>query len=99
LIHASKNVNKDRCKSLGINHTKLSIGAIIGRAVLYDVKNYENKAQLMRDKNRHYANANIFNSYMYGFLVKDAYRFSHPIQFSCKLGFFEVNDSILKMQA
>ena len=32
LIHASKNVDKERCKSLGIDHTKLDTGAIIGGA-------------------------------------------------------------------
>ena len=40
LIHASKNTNKEKCKSLGIDCTKLGIGMIIGRAILYDVKKY-----------------------------------------------------------
>lgn len=93
LIHASKNVNKERCKSLGIDHTKLDTGAIIGGAILYDAKKYDNKIQLMRDKNSHYADTNIFNFFMYGF--KNAYRLKRPIQFSGKLGFFEVDDSIL----
>jgi hypothetical protein len=39
LIHASKNVNKEKCKSLGNVHTKLDRGAI-GRAILYDFKKY-----------------------------------------------------------
>jgi hypothetical protein len=95
LIHASKNVDKERCKSLGIDHTKLDTGAIIGGAILYGVKKYDNKIQLMRDKNSHYADANIFNSYMYGFLIKNAHRLKHPIQFLGKLGFFEVDDSLL----
>ena len=34
LIHASKNVDKDRSKSLGIDHNKLICGAIIGTAIL-----------------------------------------------------------------
>ena len=38
LIHASKNVDKERLESVDINHDKLSRGAIIGTAVLYDVK-------------------------------------------------------------
>jgi hypothetical protein len=96
LVHASKNVDKEKCKSLGIDHTNLNIGMIVGTATLYDVKKYDNKNQLMRDKNRHYADANIFDSYMYGFLIRNAHRFKHPIHFSGKLGFFEVDKSLLK---
>lgn len=95
LIHASKNVNKERCKFLGIDHTKLYIGMIIGRAILYDVKKYDNKTHLMRDKNSHYTDPNIFDSHMYGFMVKNAQRLKHPIPYSGKLGFFEVNESNL----
>jgi hypothetical protein len=96
LIHASKNVNKERCKSLGIDHTKLTTGAIIGRAALYDVKKYDNKVQFMRDRNRHYADASIFDSYLYGFIIRNGQRLRYPIQYSGKLGFFEVDDSVFK---
>ena len=51
----------------------------------------------MRDKNSHYADADIFNSCMYSFPIKNAHRFRHPIQSCGKLGFFEVNKSILKL--
>jgi hypothetical protein len=95
LIHASKNMNKEKCKSLGIDYTKLGIEMIIGRAILYDVKKYDNKTEFMKDKNRHYADASIFDSYMYGFKIKNAQRLRHPIPFSGKLGFFEVNQSII----
>lgn len=90
LIHASKNVNTEKCITLNINHAKLSTGAIIGKAFLYDVKKYDNKTQFMRDRNRHYADANFFDSYMFGFKIKNAQRLRHPIQFPGKLGFFEV---------
>jgi hypothetical protein len=95
LIHASKNVNKERCKSLGIDHTKLTVGAIIGKAILYDVKKYDNRIQFIRDKSRHYADANIFEFRMYGFVIKNAHRLRYPIQFSGKLGFFEVDQSVI----
>lgn len=52
LIHASKNVNKEKCKSLGIDYNKQNTGTIIGRAILYDVKKHDNKTELMGDKNR-----------------------------------------------
>lgn len=97
LIHASRNVDKEKCKSLGIDYTKLNIGMIIGRAILYDVKKYDNKTEFMKDKNRHYADASIFDSYMYGFKIKNVQRLRHPIPFSGKLGFFEVNQSIINI--
>lgn len=84
-------MKKEKCKSLNIDQAKLSTGAVIGRAILYDVKKYDNKTEFMRDKNRHYADANIFDSYMYGFKIKDAQRLRLPIQYSGKLGFFEVS--------
>ncbi|HZA68174.1 MAG TPA: ASCH domain-containing protein [Nitrososphaeraceae archaeon] len=65
LIHASKNINKEKCKSLRIDYTKLNIGMIIGRAILYDVKKYDDKLQFMKDKSRHYANGNLFNPHIY----------------------------------
>ncbi|MPZ07903.1 MAG: hypothetical protein GEU26_16065 [Nitrososphaeraceae archaeon] len=90
-------MNKEKCKSLGIDYTKLKIGAIIGGALLYDVKKYDNITRFIRDKNRHYADANIFDSYMYGFMIKNAQRLRQPIQYSGSLGFFEVNESNLKV--
>lgn len=71
LIHASKNVNKERCKSLGIDYSKLNTGAIIGRAVLYDVNKYDNKAQFMRDRNKNYADASIFDSRLHCFMIRN----------------------------
>jgi hypothetical protein len=97
LVHASKNVNREKCESLDIDHTKLSSGMIIGMAILYDVKKYDNRTQFMRDKNRHYAEANFFDSYMYGFKIKNAQRLRHPIPFSGKLGFFEVDQTIINI--
>jgi hypothetical protein len=97
LIHASKNVNKEKCESLGIAHTKLDTGAIIGRGILCDVKEYKNKTQFIRDKSRHYADLTFFESYAFGFIIKDAKRLRNPIPFSGKLRFFDVNSSILKV--
>jgi hypothetical protein len=84
LIHASKNVNKEKCKSLGIDPTKLDTGAIIGSTILYDVKKYDNKTQLIRDKNSHYADANFFDFHLYDFMIKNAQRLRYPIPFSGK---------------
>jgi hypothetical protein len=51
----------------------------------------------MRDKNKHYADANFFNSDLCGFMIKNVQRLKYPIQYSGRLGFFEVDDSILKV--
>ena len=96
LIHASKNVNEEKCESLGIDHIKLDTGAIIGRCILCDVKEYKNKTQFMRDKSRHYADITFFDSRVFGFIIKDTKRLRNPIPFSGKLEFFEVNDSVFK---
>jgi hypothetical protein len=90
LIHASKKVDKDRCKSLGIDLTKLSMGAMLGTAILYDVKEYKSKTEFEKDKNKHYANIKIFGSYRYGFKIKDAHRFRKAVPYPGKLKFFEV---------
>lgn len=99
LIHASENVSKDKSKLLGIDHTKLRVGAIIVRATLYDVKKYDNIDPFTRDRSRHYAEANIFDfdSYMYGFMIMNAQRLRCLIWYSGKLGFSEVDPFILKI--
>jgi len=65
LIHASKNIDKERAKLLGIDYASVSTGAIIGSATLYDVKKYKNKAEFERDKNKHYADITKSGSYRY----------------------------------
>ena len=60
LVHASKNVDKLRSESLDIDHDMLTYGAIIGAAILYNVKLYKNKTQLEMDKNKHYADIEKF---------------------------------------
>jgi ASCH domain len=53
LVHASKNIDKKRLDFLGIDYNRLTLGAIIGSAVLYDVKQYRHKIELELDKNKH----------------------------------------------
>jgi hypothetical protein len=90
LIHASKKIDKERAKSLGINFTKLSTGAIIGTAILYNVKEYKSEAEFEKDKNKHYADIKKFGSYKYGFMVKNAHRLGTPLPYPGRLKFFEV---------
>ena len=90
LIHTSKNVDKERSDSLGIDHSKLIRGAIIGAAVLYDVKQYKNKKELEIDKNKHCADIKKFGFCKYGFMIKNAHRLRSSITYPGKLKFFEV---------
>jgi len=95
LIHASKKIDTERAKSLGINYTKLSAGAIIGSGTLYNVKKYKNKAEFEKDKNKHYADIEKFGSYKYGFMVKNAHRFRTPLPYLGRLKFFEAEYQVI----
>jgi predicted transcriptional regulator len=90
LIHASKQVDKERASSLNIDYTKLSQGKIIGTVVLYDVKQYKSKAEFVKDRNKHFADINKFGSYKFGFMVKNAKRFRTPKPYPGRLRFFQV---------
>jgi len=95
LIHASKNIDVDACERLDIEINKLSIGAIIGSAFLYDVRVYSNKEDFNRDKQKHFSIIlKYFDGYKYGFLIRNAKMFKKPIKYPGKLRFFEVNNSI-----
>jgi predicted transcriptional regulator len=90
LIHASKNLDKERAILLNINYAMLIRGAIIGTAVLYDVKQYKSKAEFVKDRNKHFADINKFGSYKFGFMVKNAKRFRTPKPYPGRLRFFQV---------
>jgi predicted transcriptional regulator len=96
LIHASKNIDKEACERLDIDIDKLTKGAIIGSAFLYDVKEYKNQEEFNKDKQKHFSiSRKYFDGYKYGFLVKDARMFKESIPYSGKLRFFNVDDSII----
>ena len=90
LVHASKNLDKERASSLNIDYSRLSQGAIIGTAILYDVKGYKSESEFVKDKNKHYADIKKFGSYKYGFMVNNAHRFRTPMPYPGRLRFFEV---------
>jgi hypothetical protein len=89
LIHASKKIDKVACERNKINPDSLITGAIIGKAILYDVKFYENRNLFLKDRNKHLAGTE-YSDHKYGFLVKNARRFKKPIVIPGKLGFFNV---------
>jgi ASCH domain-containing protein len=91
LVHASKNIDKERLDFPGIDHNKLISGAVIGAAILYDVKQYRDKTELEADKNKHLADAKQFGFCKYGFMIKNAHRFRRSIPYPGMLKFFQVD--------
>src|SRR5215204_2993806 len=55
LIHASKAIDKEACKSCNIDIYSLITGAIVGTAILYDVKLYQSNEELIADRSKHFA--------------------------------------------
>jgi predicted transcriptional regulator len=95
LIHASKNIDIQACERLDIDIDKLTIGAIIGSAFLYDFKEYSNQEEFNKDKQKHFSLVTkYFDGYKYGFLIRNARLFKKSIPYRGKLRFFEVNKSI-----
>jgi hypothetical protein len=89
LIHSSKAVDKESAKKLNIDCHRLTTGALVGRAFLYDVKKYRNRQEFLADQSKH-LNDN-FSQPKYGFFLKDARILDKPIPLLGKLGFFHVN--------
>lgn len=96
LIHSPIKIRSRDCKRLGIDEAGLRTGAIIGKAVLYDVKKYRTKKELQDDKKYHFASDDSSNKY--GFLLKNAKEFKVPIPCKGKLGFFDasLDDTVVK---
>jgi len=55
LIHASKKIDNEACENNKIDPDSVTTGAIIGKAILYDVKFYNNRNLFLQDKNKHLA--------------------------------------------
>ncbi len=70
LIHASKTIDKEISTILNIDCRKLTKGAIIGFAVLYDVKKYTNEHDFAADKDKHLSIK--FTKPKYGFLLESS---------------------------
>jgi hypothetical protein len=53
-MHVSKLIDKV-CKLYNIDVSSLMTGAILGSAVLYDVKLYQSKKEFIADQRKHFA--------------------------------------------
>jgi predicted transcriptional regulator len=90
LIHAPQKLRTEDCSRLKIDPKTLILGAIIGKAEIYDVKKYSTKEQLKSDSKKHFASKKFENS-KYGFCLKNAKSFRIPIPAKGRLGFFDVH--------
>lgn len=96
LIHASKNIDIESCERLDMNSNNFTIGAIIGSAFLYDVKEYSNEQEFEKDRHKHFSViTKYFEGYRYGFFIRDAKMLKNPIPYPGKLRFFEVDENII----
>jgi len=95
LIHASKTIDIESSERLDLNSNKFTIGAIIGSAFLYDVKEYSNQQEFEKDRHKHFSViTKYFEGYRYGFLIRDAKMLKNPMPYPGKLRFFEVDEKI-----
>ena len=84
LIHTSKVIDTEGSDILNIDCNKLTRGAVIGLAFLYDVKKCSTKQDFIADKDKHFSSS--FSETKYGFLLKDAKKLNKPIPLPGKLG-------------
>ena len=90
LVHASKKIDKMACERNKIDPDSMITGAIIGKAILFDVKLYKNRNTFLQDRNKHFAGTN-YKDHKYGFLVKNSKKFRKPIFMPGRLRFFNVD--------
>ncbi len=96
LVHASKKIDTRACDRLDIDPGSLVTGAIIGSAVIYEVKEYKNRKDFFSDAEKHLGGEEFYAKREYGFLLKDPVKFSHSMPFKGMLNFFEVDESKIK---
>jgi hypothetical protein len=90
LIHASKKIDNEACKENEIDPSSLIVGAILGKAILYDVKYYKNRDSFLEDRKKHSATPK-YSDHKYGFLIKNAKKFKTPLLMPGRLKFFNVD--------
>ena len=77
LVHAPQKIRLDECKRLKIQ-PEMTVGAIIGKVELIDVREYENTAQIKIDSKKHLA-SNDESDNKYGFILQNPKQLRVPI--------------------
>ncbi len=88
-IHASKTIDIEACKEFGIDPKSLVIGAIVGKAIFQDTKEYHTEEQFLRDDEKHRSSFYGFTKPKFGFLLRNVGRIT-PIPANGNLKFFYV---------
>jgi predicted transcriptional regulator len=89
LIHAPTKIRIQDCRRLGLDAASLEVGVIVGKAILYDIKEYHTKKEWMQDRKHHLAGSE-FSGSKFGFMLKSAKKFAISIPYKGQLGFFDV---------
>jgi len=89
LIHAPMKIRTDDCKRLKMNK-KFVTGSIMGKAEIYDVKQYNSIKEVRMDQNFHFASKNFHNR-TFGFRLKNVKSLRIPIPWKGQLGLFDVD--------
>ena len=89
MIHAPLKIRREDAERLKINR-KFVTGAIIGKAQLDDVKQYNSIKEIKSDKKFHYS-LKKFQNKTFGFKIKNAKPLRIPIPWKGQLGFFEID--------
>jgi len=95
LVHAPQKIRLDDCKRLKIK-SNLTVGAIIGKVELIDVKEYENAVQIKIDSKKHLA-SNDGSGSKYGFILQNPKQLRIPIPCNGQLNFFEFRPELTKI--
>ncbi len=95
LVHAPQKIRLDDCQRLKIK-TKMTVGAIIGKVELVDVKEYESSTQIKIDSKKHLA-LNDISENKYGFILQNPKELKIPIPCSGQLNFFEFKPELTKI--
>jgi len=81
--------NIEACKEFGIDPKSLVIGAIVGKAIFQDTKEYHTEEQFLRDDEKHRSSFYGFTKPKFGFLLRNVGRIT-PIPANGNLKFFYV---------
>ena len=95
LVHAPQKIKLHDCKRLKIK-PEMTVGAIIGKVELIDVKEYANATQIKIDSKKHLA-SNDGNGNKYGFILQNAKQLRIPIPCTGQLNFFEFRPELTKI--
>ena len=95
LVHAPQKIRLDDCKRLKMK-PEMTVGAIVGKVELLDVKEYENAVQIKIDSKKHLA-SNDGSGSKYGFILQNPKQLRIPIPCSGQLNFFEFRPELTKI--